>query len=335
VKAVPEPSAGESPTVGFVARLISKAKDFVRSFLDLREAPWAFWCVIIFFMTDSMAYFGILTLMESYIQKDLGVGDIVASAVVSMFTLLVTLFMIGLGTLAEKRGIRGGLLLAILLCLVGRVAYSAGPLGGMPYWLELTLLLGGLVVVAVGEGMVQPVTYAGIKHFTSAKTSAMGYSLIYAFMNLGIIASALISTGIRVPVQDIQAARVAGTPEPVSIWRFFADWGISGMNAVNWALAAITAAALLILLFGLTKGAEAKARSQNGTPPAAPLSTAPKKKLLERMSDYFTEGPFANARFLFFIFMLLPVQTLFAHQWLTLPAYVLRDYSQEVADKME
>src|SRR5205823_8868756 len=42
-----------------------------------------------------------------------------------------------------------------------------------------------------------------------------------------------------------------------------------------------------------------------------------------------------DPRFLFFIFMLLPVRTLFAHQWLTMPEYVLRSYDQSVADKME
>jgi dipeptide/tripeptide permease len=53
------------------------------------------------------------------------------------------------------------------------------------------------------------------------------------------------------------------------------------------------------------------------------------------MRYYFAEGPFANPRFLLFIFMLLPVRTLFAHQWLTMPEYILRAYPQNVADRME
>jgi MFS family permease len=46
-------------------------------------------------------------------------------------------------------------------------------------------------------------------------------------------------------------------------------------------------------------------------------------------------GPFSDPRFLFFIFALLPVRTLFAHQWLTMPEYVLRSYPAGVADRME
>ncbi|MCR5661793.1 MAG: MFS transporter, partial [bacterium] len=45
--------------------------------------------------------------------------------------------------------------------------------------------------------------------------------------------------------------------------------------------------------------------------------------------------PFANFKFLFFIFILLPVRTLFAHQWLTLPDYVFRCYPESVAAKFE
>ena len=33
--------------------------------------------------------------------------------------------------------------------------------------------------------------------------------------------------------------------------------------------------------------------------------------------------------------MLLPVRTLFAHQWLTMPEYILRSYPKEVGDRME
>lgn len=38
------------------------------------------------------------------------------------------------------------------------------------------------------------------------------------------------------------------------------------------------------------------------------------------------DHPFRDLRFVFFIFMLIPVQTLFAHQWLTIPLYLKRAY---------
>ena len=47
------------------------------------------------------------------------------------------------------------------------------------------------------------------------------------------------------------------------------------------------------------------------------------------------DHPFRNKRFVFFIFILIPVQTLFAHNWLTLPQYIKYAYSGFVSDKYE
>ena len=47
------------------------------------------------------------------------------------------------------------------------------------------------------------------------------------------------------------------------------------------------------------------------------------------------ELPFLDARFMFFIFILLPVRTLFAHQFLTMPDYIFRAYPAAVAAKYE
>jgi MFS family permease len=82
----------------------------------------------------------------------------------------------------------------------------------------------------------------------------------------------------------------------------------------------------------LTKKAEAAKLRPDPAEEMRKTNTAP---LTARLKSYFTDGPFSNARFVFFIFMLLPVRTLFAHQWLTLPQYILRAYPQGVADRME
>jgi hypothetical protein len=42
------------------------------------------------------------------------------------------------------------------------------------------------------------------------------------------------------------------------------------------------------------------------------------------------DHPFRDARFLFFIFILIPVQTLFAHNWLTIPYYLDRAFRGSV-----
>jgi len=319
-----------------LTRMAASLSAFGRTFVSLLHAPAAFWIIIGLYAIDAIAYFGNITLMEEYIKEDLKAGDVVASITLSIFTGLVSLFMLGIGELGERLGIRRGLLLAAFLCIVGRAAYAGAPLLSPSFTLDMIVLVGGLLVVAVGEGIIQPVAYAGVKYYTNERNSSVAYGLIYGVMNLGIFFIGWLSPAIRVPVTDILAARAAGTPEPHSIWRFFADWGISGINGVNWICVAVSILAFFFLLVSMTKRREAAKISVPGVPRlAARPAAGPELSLGRRLVNYFAEGPFSNARFVFFVFMLLPVQTLFAHQFLTMPPYILRAYPKGVSDHME
>jgi hypothetical protein len=58
--------------------------------------------------------------------------------------------------------------------------------------------------------------------------------------------------------------------------------------------------------------------------------------LIRRLLNLRPEHPFHDRRFTFFIFILIPVQTLFAHNWLTLPYYINRAFSgTTVGDNFE
>ena len=58
---------------------------------------------------------------------------------------------------------------------------------------------------------------------------------------------------------------------------------------------------------------------------------SPKEKLMY----YFKNFPIRNGRFMFFIFILIFVQTLFAHNWLTLPQYFSRAFTGVIQDNFE
>jgi hypothetical protein len=65
-------------------------------------------------------------------------------------------------------------------------------------------------------------------------------------------------------------------------------------------------------------------RAHGGAPPPETRAAAASRK-----------HALANPRFLFFIFILLGVRTLFAHQWLTMPDYVTRAYPSEIGSRFE
>jgi MFS family permease len=58
-------------------------------------------------------------------------------------------------------------------------------------------------------------------------------------------------------------------------------------------------------------------------------------KAKEKLIYYLKNFPVKDLRFMFFIFILIPVQTLFAHNWLTLPQYTSRAFEGFVSDNFE
>lgn len=311
--------------------------DFVDTFAATSRLPIGFWIIVLTFVIESCAYFGVLTLMNSYLSRDLGFADDKAGPIVSVFTMLVTLFMLGAGSYAESFGLKRAIIAGLLLATGGRVLYClATGASGM----GLTVVVfASLAVVALGEAIVQPVCYSGVKQFTDEKTSSMGYGLIYALMNAGIVVMGTLSAWIRPGVQSVLDARHAAATNPAApaasgdaVVTWFAGLTGSGIQAVNWVCTGLTAATLVgFMLLYTRRVSDAKLRPDT----AEEQRAAQTGSMLDRLVEYFTEGPFRNARFIFFIFMLLPVRTLFAHQWLTMPEYILRSYSAEVGDKME
>jgi MFS family permease len=69
-------------------------------------------------------------------------------------------------------------------------------------------------------------------------------------------------------------------------------------------------------------GAQEETAQQTGLETPQPESGT----FLDKVGNWLKNHPLANAKFSFFIFCLIPVQTLFAHNWLTLPMYVERAY---------
>ncbi len=281
-------------------------KDFIDAFKALRGAPRALWLVILAFSLESMAYFGVLPLMKPYIGQDVGISPALASTWVSIFTGSLTLVMLFVGKPAEdKLGIRKGIIVSLLLIILGRALYGGAPFAGGAAVLAVSLL-----VVALGEGILQPIAYAGVKKYTSEANGAMGYAVLYALFNLGAAAIGPISAKVRT---TFDAKHAAG------------ESALSGFNAVNWVCFAITVATVVVFAVMMTKSVESRVVRQidGGEAESKSGSGAPAR------------SPFKDARFMFFIFMLLPVRTLFAHQWLTMPEYVLRAYPQAIADRME
>jgi POT family proton-dependent oligopeptide transporter len=267
------------------------------SFRILFRASRAFWLVNVVNFGDGIAYFGILNLLTLFIHRDVGFTDQATGVAVSAFTGLVTLCMFGGGFVSDRIGVRRALSLSMLVVLIGRLLLVGSPLAGGA---AVATLWTGILIMGVAEGVVQPALYAGVKEFTDPRTATIGYSLLYSIMNLGIVAETFVSPFIRER---------------------------SGISGVFWAMIGITLVVLLSNLLFFTRRIEQRDRVVE----YAVRPEHDRRSLAEKIKAL----PFLDSRFVFFIFILLPVRTLFAHQFLTLPDYVLRCFPQAVGARYE
>ena len=305
-------------------------REVTQPFIDLVRAPRALWGVNLSYFLEGLVYFGWLALLAIFFNRYVGLNDIWADWMVSILTAGITLSQLVMGGVADRIGPRRALIAATATMLIGRTAMvvfgAILPGGGGPGSALHIAVVVALVCVAIGYGLYQPAAYAAVRRYCDARTSAMGYAMLYAVMNLGAALPGFLSPPIRMA------------------------YGIPG---VFWTYVGLTAAGLVVLFAVLTRRvdreaalmadawtrehrAEEAARQDLLAGAAASdrdrLSTAP---WTARLGHWIRNHPLADPRFAFFIFALIPVQTLFAHNWLTLPQYVDRCMGQVGSDYME
>lgn len=288
--------------------------ELTQPFIDLARTSRALLGVNISYVLEGLTYFGVLGLLAIYFNEYIGLNDIDAGRMVGILTAGITLAMLFLGATVDWIGLRKSLLIALSLMLVGRIFLTMAPSAGQPgLWNSAhSIAMLGILFIILGYGIYQPACYAGVKQLTDEKTAAMGYAMLYALMNLGGFLPGIISPPVR------------------------KSFGITG---VYWVYVALTILGIAVVYFLITKKAMKEAVSRKGedfvkaqkaeNDEMAGMSTK------EKMIFYFRNFPLRDLRFLYFIFILIFVQTLFAHNWLTIPQYTSRAFEGFVSDNFE
>ncbi len=369
VEAVKKKSAGDVVRESF--------RELGDTFVAFVKAPRALWGINIPYILEGLVYFGILTILGKFCSENAALNDLHAGWIYGGVTGGITFFMLLLGGVSDKIGMRRSLALALFTMMVGRIIISlSGTLSlgsgvGSPMFYTM---ITGLFLMVAAYGLYQPAAYAGVKRYTNPQTAAMAYAVIYGLMNLGAFFSGAISSNTRIHFESI--------------------FPPNGLTAVFWVYVGLTGIAFLTTMFVLTKKADRDAVQRVARETAEmneknEKAESPKeaKKASEKISDVpviligiafivvlflylskaidgniaaFDESffnshffyslllagkatlgiwlflrnrpdhPFRDIRFVYFIFILIPVQTLFAHNWLTLPYYLDRAYSGTV-----
>ena len=269
-------------------------------FLDLLKAPRALWALYLSMLVEGFVYFGMLIYLAMYFNEYGHLTDQHAGWMVGFLTSGITLSMLFFGGNADRWGPRRTIILALALMFLGRTVLALAPrlglAGGGPFSPFTGVALGGLFLVVLGYGMYTPAGYASVRRFTTPASANMGFAMLYAVMNLGAWLPTFMS-----PVRQHSGIRGA--------YAFYAATTLVGLVAF---------AALL------TRKVEAAASTGVTTLEVRKRHSAGP---LAGLGRWLREHPLSDPRFACFIFCLIPVQTLFAYNWLVLPQYVHRAFS--------
>ena len=355
-------------------------KELVQPFIDVWNAPRALWGINLAYVLEGMVYFGMLGYLAMHFSDFIFVGvdhvDEWSHMMVMVLTAGITLSMVALGWVCDKWGIRKSILLAFSLLLGGRVIISAAPtvLGMEPdgLWSPLHLTtMAGILLVVIGYGLYQPTAYAAVRKFTTPKTAAMGFAMLYALMNLGgwlptfafllrddefaglgipgtfwvytaVTALALVATVLILTRKTVEKAIATAKAETEAI-KAEEELGKSDDQKAQDKADAAAAAAFAsgdqplpwhvwLVLLACVGAAFWRlpmnwALGVSGVLVAVPIVTfVLPGGTRQKVVNFIARHPLGDLKFFFFIFALIPVQTLFTYNWLVLPQYINRAF---------
>jgi MFS family permease len=356
-------------------------RTIVQPFIDLVHSPRALWGVNLAYVLEGLAYFGVLGYLALYFSDFVFQGvqnpNEHAHNMVMVLTAGITIAMLFLGFVPDKRGVRFALVSAFVLMIAGRSLISGAPtvMGLEPagLWSALHLVtMAGILLVVVGYGMYQPAAYAAVRQFTTPKTAGMAFAMLYALMNLGgwfptfaflirdkdflglgipgtfwvytaITVVALLCTLILLTPRTVASAITTAAEETARIkaeqgeGAAAAEGGEAGKSGEGTVSARrfpplqmwLLAAGLVIAVLWRVP------RPWNLVSGLAVVVVWLVVALVPQSARFLRRHPLADAKFFFFIFALMPVQTLFAYNWLVLPPYVARAFSGWIGEYFE
>ncbi|NNJ79460.1 MAG: MFS transporter [Xanthomonadales bacterium] len=287
----------------------SPLQQIISPFVDAVRAPRPLWGNNLQYLIEGFLYFGIINYLVIYCVENIGTNEMQAGWVVTVLAGGITFTQFLMGGLVDRWGTRRGLLIALGALVIGRALLAAAGTLGLPNEGDfspafMTLML-GIGMILLGYGLYEPASYSIVRQVTTPKTSAMGFAMLYALMNLGGWLPSFLAPARRA----------------------------IGIGGLFWVFTGLTAVALVLVAVILDKKtmaeAVASAKAERGETVAGEGGAEPAqdgRRGSGGLRQWLREHPMADPRFAFFIFVLMPVQTLFAHNYLTMPLYVKRVY---------
>ncbi len=310
-------------------------KETIDTFKAFVHAPREIIGINIINIFEGMAYFGILTLLMLFLTKNVELNDVHASWVVSGYLMLITLSQLFLGGLSDRVGPKRmfGISIAVLLVsrfILGFAEPALSTQFGTGLWSPFFFaIVVALLMAALSYGVFNPAVYSLTRMYSDKKTSAVSYAMLYAGMNLGAFLIGLALPSIRRGFAD--STDEAGNVIPSII----PGTNGNGYSGALIFIAGIMIIVMLLYVFFLLRSKNKPLCDPKEADPDEPQDAKPDHKLT--LKERLKRHPLADPKFDFFIFILIPVQTLFAYQNILIPTYLERCFREfpTISDNFE
>jgi MFS family permease len=163
---------------------------FLDKFLVLRGAARELWVIFIAKFLAILAYGVMNSTLVLWLSSDLKYTDEYAGAVIALWSSLMTMCTVLVGSLVDAIGLRRAFLIGFGVCIFARGMITFASLPALALGL-------GLVPLALGEALMTPVMVASVRRYSTTKQRSISFALFYAIMNLGFFVGAQIFDYLR------------------------------------------------------------------------------------------------------------------------------------------
>lgn len=294
-------------------------RSFANRFLVLQSAPRELWVIYLAKLLAIASYALTSTVLTLWLSSDLGMSDARAGDVVAIWSTVITLTTLLVGSLVDAIGVRRAFLMGFVILLFSRaiVAVGASP------WLVLPA---GLLVMAVGEALMVPVMTAGVKRFSNVAQRSMAFSLFYVLMNVGYLISGSLFDHLRTALGEY-----GGTTLPLV-------GAVSTYRVILVVAFLFVIPGFLLTLFLLRGGVtmteegvrvepeKLKYEGSNPLSAMARLATDTGRETLRIFAGVWKQKNFY--KFLLFLTFIVFVRLVFYHMHFTFPKYGIRELGE-------
>jgi MFS family permease len=272
--------------------MFTAVKDYFSEFKVLKTASKDFWLIngMVFF--DALAYFSMMNVITLYLTDNVGFSDLDSGVWVGIFTLYITAFVLGVGSICDTIGIKKSFLIGLSFLILARLTFGFAPIFLKGEMLQYAIMV-MIFALAFGTAFMSPVLTASLRRFTTKENRGTGFNVYYLIMNVGaILAGFAVTDGLR---------------------KLFGEIG-GNLAIMDFGLVMNILAAICVLMVKEDNYADEEDR--------VVIKDEDRKRPLAIFMEVWKESAFQ--KLVVFLLLTIGVRLVFTHQFLVMPKYYTR-----------